>query len=89
MAAHVITYDLRKPGQDYSALFEAIKRLGGWWHCLESIWIVQTGLTTAQVRDALTPRIDANDGLVVLALQGGWASCGLTQECSEWLRARL
>lgn len=89
MAAQLISYDLRKPGRDYSALYEAIKALGTWWHCLESIWIVRTNLDTAQVRDALTPHIDANDDLIVLTLQGNWASYRLSQECNDWLRNNL
>jgi hypothetical protein len=89
MAAQLISYDLRKPGRDYSSLYEAIKQLGSWWHCLESIWIVQTALSTAHVRDALKAHIDGNDGLVVLSLAGGWATYGLSEECNNWLRNNL
>jgi len=89
MAAQLISYDLRKPGRDYATLFAAIKQLGPWWHCLESIWIVKTALSTVQVRDALTPHVDGNDDLIVLSLQGGWATYGLSQECNDWLRNNL
>jgi hypothetical protein len=59
------------------------------WHCLESVWIVKTPLTTAQVRDRLTPHIDANDGVVVVALSGAWATYGLDRGCNDWLRGNL
>ena len=42
MATYMIGYDLNRPGQDYPALIDAIKRLGTWWHHLDSTWIVVT-----------------------------------------------
>ena len=89
MLVQCISYDLRTPGQDYAGLFEAIKSLGTWWHCLESVWLVRTSLTSGQIRDALRPHIDANDALLVAVLGGGWATCGLTGDCSNWLRNNL
>ena len=86
MAVQVISYDLRRPGQDYAGLFDAIKTLGAWWHCLESVWIVKTSLTSAQIRDALRPHLDANDSLLVAALAGDWATLGLS---SDWFRRNL
>lgn len=87
--AKLISYDLRQPGRDYAPLHEVIKALGVWWHCLESIWIVDTALSPAQVRDRLTPHIDANDLLVVVELTGSWASYGLSKECNDWLSSHV
>ena len=42
---YAVNYDLKKPGQDYSALYEAIKGCGAWWHFLGSTWLVDTSLT--------------------------------------------
>lgn len=89
MSAKLISYDLSKPGRNYDDLYEAIKQYGGWWHCLESVWIVKTSQTCAQIRDALSPHLDANDSLAVFTLQGGWATTGLSKECNEWLRDNL
>ena len=86
----LISYDLQKPGQNYPNLFDAIKSVGtGWWHCLESVWIVKTGLTSTQVRDTLQSHLDANDKLLVVALGGNWATSSLTQTCNKWLRENL
>lgn len=89
MGKRLISYDLSKPGRDYERLFEAIKALGSWWHCLESVWVVKTDLTCAQVRDHLVKHIDANDKLAVLELGSGWASQGLDKNCNDCLRNNM
>jgi hypothetical protein len=89
MASTLITYDLRAPGRNYNALYDAIKGLGSWWHCLDSNWIVQTNLTTVQVRDRLAVHLDANDKLLVVTLTGVGAWKGFDQNCSDWLTQNL
>jgi hypothetical protein len=89
LAVQMITYDLQRPGQDYAGLFEAIKSLGTWWHCLESVWLIKTPLASGQVCESLRPHIDANDSLMVAALSGNWATLGLSAECNDWLRENL
>jgi hypothetical protein len=86
----LITYDLKKPGQNYSALHEAIKECGDWWHYLESTWIVVTPLNVDQASRALRQHIDTNDRLFVVRLRSydsrdGW----LPQEAWDWLNARV
>lgn len=84
---HLITYDLNKPGQDYSSLFEAIKNVGAWWHYLDSTWLVDTALSTSQVSERLRARIDENDHLLVIRVTrdySGW----LPQEGWDWLNGR-
>src|SRR4051812_27405333 len=82
-----IDYDLRKPGRNYDSLIPAIKGLGSWAHPLKSAWIVDTGLSTEQVRDRLRPHIDQNDGLLVTHLTGEMAWHGLAADVEEWLRS--
>lgn len=89
MPVQVISYDLWRPGQDYTGLFDAIKALGPSWHCLESVWLVNTSMASGQVRDTLNPHIDANDSLLVAALGGNWATLGLPKNCTVWLRQFL
>lgn len=33
---YAINYDLKRPGQNYEKLYEAIKSCGTWWHYLGS-----------------------------------------------------
>lgn len=89
MSVQFVTYDLRRPGQDYAGLFDSIKALGSWWHCLESVWLVKTHLTSGQVRDALHTHIHSTDSLTVAELSGNWATLGLEEDCVAWLRNNL
>lgn len=89
MPAQLISYDLITPGRDYTNLHEAIKKLGSWWHCLESVWIVDTQTSTSSIRDTLSNHIDANDKLLVVQLQGSWATMHLSEQCNKWLRDHL
>lgn len=90
MAAYLIGYDLHKMGQRYEALKAIIERLyPGWWHCLDSTYIIKTGLTAMQVRDTLNPALDGNDVLLVIPVGSAWASSNLPQNCVDWLNQNL
>lgn len=89
MATYLIGYDLNRPGQNYNELFEAIKAIGSWWHCLDSTWLVKSTLTAAQIRDIISPHMDGNDRLLVAAMSGEAAWVGFSQDCSEWLKKNL
>ena len=89
MKTYLIGYDLDKPGQDYSNLIEAIKKIGTWWHCLDSTWLVKSNYTATQIRDYLLPHIDQNDELLVALLSGEAAWYGFKGDCSTWLTNNL
>lgn len=86
---YIIGYDLNKSGQDYTALIEGIKKLGGndWWHCLDSTWIIPHAGPATAIRDNLMQYIDANDELLVTKLESGeWATYGFNGACAKWLQ---
>jgi len=86
---HVVTYDLHKPGRDYTPVHEYLKRFD-WWHCFESTWLVQTSKSAATIRDDLAGLIDSNDDVFVLTFETkGWASWGLSTNCNDWLKTHL
>ena len=67
MPCLLITYDLNKPGQNYSGLYDEIKGLGSsWWHYLDSTWLVRTSLSANDAADRVKKRIDDSDNLLVL-----------------------
>lgn len=76
MSKYIVTYDLRKPGQNYDELIKAIKTYK-WAKVTESAWFVATTSTSAEVRDKLKAHIDAGDRLMVAALTGAaaWRNC--------------
>lgn len=73
---YAINYDLKQPGQDYDALYSAIKSCGGWWHYLGSTWLVDTALTAEGIWQRLSPHVDKNDLVLVI---------GVTRDYSGWL----
>jgi hypothetical protein len=89
MSVILIGYDLRKPGQDYTPLFDEIKSLGEWWHCLDSTWMVKTTLTVEQIRNRLLKTIDQNDQLLVITAAAPAAWFLINPICSKWLTEKL
>lgn len=89
MSALLIAYDLNKPGQDYTKLYEEIRSLGAWWHHLDSTWIVDTYSTVEDVSSRLRAVMDESDRFLVLdvtaAKRGGW----LTQDAWDWLSEHI
>lgn len=81
---YMISYDLNKPGQNYSKLYKAIKGLGSWCHYLDSIWLVDTTLNATKISGILNPKIDKNDRLLIFRLgkdSNGW----LEQKSWNWI----
>ena len=88
MPLYIISYDLKKPDRDYTGLFEAIKGFDGWWHYLESTWIVKTGDDPNQIWEKLKPHIDENDNLLIIEAgkeRQGW----LPKKAWDWIRNNL
>ena len=83
----LISYDLNKPGQDYSSLYDELKSYGTWWHHLDSTWLIQTNETPSQCSDRLKKHMDDNDNLLVIEVcknYQGW----LPEKAWDWLRER-
>jgi hypothetical protein len=88
MATYIISYDLRKPGQNYEQLYEAIKSYGTWAKINESLWAIVTTSNATQVRDKLLAHIDSNDRLFVI--KSGVEAAWKNSICkNEWLKERL
>ena len=84
----LITYDLNKPGKDYGSLYDAIKKIGAWWHYLDSTWLVETSMTTLQISEQLRKETDENDYLLIIRVYKdyqGW----LKKEAWEWLNSKI
>lgn len=82
---YIISYDLKLPSRDYTAVYEAIKGLGPWCHYLESTWMVQSNLTTQEVASKVKANMDNNDYLFVTEItrktRNGW----LPSDAWKWL----
>ena len=84
---YAINYDLKRPGQDYSKIYEAIKSCGAWWHYLGSTWLVDTSLDASGIWRRLAAHVDRNDWVLVIGVtqdSQGW----LPKEAWEWINSR-
>lgn len=69
MKSYLITYDLKKSGQNYNALYDAIKSASyndTWMHYLDSTWIIKSNLSVQQVSDKIKQAVDDNDSFIVI-----------------------
>lgn len=89
MATFLIGYDLNKPAQNYGELIEAIKRVGMWWHHLDSTWVFKSDSTCIAIRHYLLPYIVQNDELLLVKLTGDGAWNGFNKAGSDWLKNNL
>lgn len=80
---YLITYDLNKPGQNYSELYSAIKQQGAWIHPLESVWFVKSAKSAVELRDTLKTHLDGSDQLFVSVVTN-WGSWNMGQ-LANWL----
>ncbi|SIS96377.1 hypothetical protein SAMN05421788_102358 [Filimonas lacunae] len=85
----LIGYDLNKKGQNYETLISEIKKLGTWWHCLDSTWLIKSNATPVSILEKLKQFIDSNDELFITQIYNNSAWIGFNKECSDWLRQNL
>ncbi len=92
MATFMIGYDIHPSrGESYDKLIEGIKALGGWWHHLDSTWLVKSALTAVQIRDRLWSLMPySDDQLLVINVSGDEAAWeGFDQSGSSWIKSNL
>lgn len=88
MACYLVSYDLRAPGQNYEALYAAIKSYGYWARINESFWAVVTPQSAKQIRDYLLSFMDQNDRIFVV--KSGQESAWHNAICkNEWLQENI
>lgn len=88
--SYLIGYDLNKTGQNYSGLIEKIREISnGYWHNLDSTWIIKHPGPTAVIRDTLLPYIDKNDELLVISVNREASWYGFPSTGSDWLKNYL
>lgn len=84
----LITYDLKKPGQNYNELYDAIKGCGEWQHPLESTWVIKVGsqFSSNDIYNHLRPKIDEGDLMFVVDITNQDRQGWLAKTFWEWLK---
>jgi len=89
MAHYIASYDLHNQ-RHYQPVWEAIEAMGG-TRLLESLWVLSTNLTAAQVRDKIKAAADNDDSIAVVELKPGsdWACVRAKERGVAWLRQNI
>jgi hypothetical protein len=82
----LVSYDLKVPGKDYKQLYEVLKTAPGWWHHLESTWILSTGDSISTWREKIRAAMDSNDSFIVVDITGRRRDGWLPKDAWDWLQ---
>jgi len=85
MNTYIITYDLLKPGQNYTKLISLIQKYDYFAKITESCYIINTEETPVQIRDYLKGAVDNNDKIFVGLIKAPAAWAGMANNVSNWL----
>ncbi|MEA2817851.1 MAG: hypothetical protein QOI93_5721 [Rhodospirillaceae bacterium] len=87
----LIVYDIHpQSGHVSESVAKEIQSLGAWWHHLESVWIVRSIKTPAEIMGLLGPLLGFEDQLLVIDISGdsaGWV--GVNESGSQWLNENI
>lgn len=87
MSVLLVTYDLKKPGRDYTDLLTTIKSYS-WAMLSESSYAIRTDRTPEQVYNLLANHLDENDHIYVVNLKAPFWGYG-PEVVNEWLAENL
>lgn len=81
----LVSYDLKVPGKDYAKLYEVLKSASGWWHHLESTWILSTTESVDSWCEKIRAAIDENDSYIAVDITGKNRNGWLPKNAWQWL----
>lgn len=84
MAVRLVAYDLKVRNKDNKELIDALEGYQS-FHLQESVWLVDTQLTSKQLRAELVHVMKAGDMLFISRVTPAIATAGLTQVAKNWL----
>jgi hypothetical protein len=87
MATYLITYDLNRPNQDYSKLYEEIKKYNR-VQLSESSYAINTDKPLEVICSEIKKCVDYNDVIYVISLTPPWNGFG-PKSTNVWLRLYL
>ena len=84
----LVTYDLKRPEQNYSDLYDAIKSEGDWQHPLESTWMVKTNPDNCAnlIYKNIKPTMSEYESLFIVDITGCQRSGWISKNTWKWLK---
>ena len=90
MHTYLVSYDLIRPGKDYTTLYTNLKSYGLWAKPLESVWLIKSSFGVEQLRNSIQAHIDANDKIFVVDVTTRAAAWfNLPVDVSTWIKTSL
>jgi len=85
MAIYVAAYDLHMPDRDYEPLYKYLRTFS-YAHCIDSVWLLETTWTAAQIRDGMLKHMHEKDTILVIRAQfeAAWNEYG---DCGPWVKS--
>ena len=84
MNVYLVSYDLNKTGQNYSALYKELEASSAWSHPLDSTWLIATNESADQLSTRMRKHLDSNDLSLVIKVTNSYAGW-LTEEMWNWI----
>ena len=84
MPVYTVSYDLNRPGQNYTDLIAELESSPGWWHFLKSSWLISTNETPDQLWNRISRHVDKSDFVLIMEVtnrKSGW----LPQDAWDWI----
>lgn len=86
--AFLVTYDLCNQGKKYEGLYKELKNSPGWWHYLDSTWLISTKESPKELYNRLAIHLDESDSLLIIEVKRnyyGW----LPEEAFPWMQKHV
>ena len=85
MKVLIVSYDLKKPTQNYERVIKKIRAYESWAKLGGSAYLILTNSTPVQVRNNLASDLDSNDQLFVGTCPVPSAWKGLPDDVAKWI----
>lgn len=87
---YLVTYDLNKPGKDYSNLYAALRQYQYIRdNNLDSVWFVSTSWTVSEIYEHLRHHMDTSDRIVITQMRTGEHQGWMHKDIWAWINARV
>lgn len=82
----IISYDLKSEDSNYERLYEKLKESKGWWHYLDSFWIIITEKSVTEWTNVIKNSIKPEDNFIIIEVNDGNTNGWLPQKAWDWIK---
>lgn len=84
---YLVILNLSNSEDNYVNLLPYMKSFSVWARPMNNVWIVQTYMNAAVVRDAIASKVGNTDKVLVIEVKPkNWASLNINKEVAQWMK---